>query len=389
MNECDRALVFDCSHGPAGCARRTRLRPDAHALGATAWYAAAWVQRWAPVRALVFGCLLSCLAGTCPVRAREAIVQFSDGEMIRGEISLTRGTELKLHTGTGLSSVGLDRVREIRFEPEKEKMEQKWRFVEAGRTRKEKWGASYPVRHIRATLVPADGRAVTGHLYTTVMYVENDEGTSKVILRAKQKGKGGDTFADLVYPVRVRFQQDAHDRVGAVRLKRAQPGRIELAALTHGSLLRLTGRPLEETGEIEIPSALGAGLFLAIRSNGVIRVGWPAQEDPALSRRVREGLESARDFFDGRQLLGVHRADNDVYSLVMLTRKGKTSLDSEKSQPWRLGIWRWRQNEDERLMVAGRGYFFRGITAVAADSPRVLLCPEIWEIELKDGVSLP
>jgi hypothetical protein len=92
-----------------------------------------------------------------------------------------------------------------------------------------------------------------------------------------------------------------------------------------------------------------------------------------------------RDFFDGRKLLGVWRdeATGELYTLAMLTRQGQTSLDAERSQPWRLEVFRWKEGEDQRLLLAGRGFFFRGILAKGVPPPPVRLSKELWDAKLQ------
>jgi len=315
-------------------------------------------------------------------------VQFSDGEMLQGAVSMTAGTTLRIHTGKDLRTVALGAVREIRLEPEKEAMERKWRFVEAGRTEKEFWGEPYPVRHIRATLLLGNGQSMSGHLYTTVLYVENDTGMRKVVLRAKLRGSQGQGFDDLKHAVCVRFEGEPAAAPGDVRLALPEAegnDTAEVAVLTRHSLLRLAARPGERPGEFVVPSALGTGMFVAVKRPGGMQVSWPATNDVQLVQRVEEAQRDARDFFDVRNMLGVHREGDDIYSLLMLRREGQTTLGAPASQPWRLGIWRWKEADDGRLMVAGRGYFFRGIIPKGKRPPAATPSPELWRIAETTG----
>ena len=314
--------------------------------------------------------------------SRPGIVQFSNGDTVAGQISLTPGAELKVIDGTTLRVLTLDKVQEIRLAPEEETLEQKWRFPVAGQTRKEKWGAPYPVRHLRATVVLGDGTVVAGHLYTTVLYVETPEKNQKVILEAKQRGLEGTTFQALVYPVSVKFTDAAAPTESVIRLQTGLPGTV--VALTRGALIRL-----EANGD-QLPSPFGAELFIAIQNTTGMTVGWPSSEhgqpadrDEALTKLVRAALPDVRDFFDALGLHGVWRdpATGDVYSLMLLERRGATTLNAEQSQPWRCEVWRWKYAEEEkRLMVAGRNYFFRGIVARGAPAPALTVSPKLWNL---------
>jgi len=311
---------------------------------------------------------------------RPGIVQFSNGDTVAGQISLTPGAELKVIAGMTLSTLTLDKVQEIRLAPEEETLEQKWRFPVAGQTRKEKWGAPYPVRHLRATVVLGDGKTLAGHLYTTVLYVEGPEQNQKVILEAKQRGKEGETFAALVYPASVKFTDATIATESTIRLQTEMHG--ALVALTRGALVRL-----EATGD-RLPSPLGAELFVAVQNEAGITVGWPADHYGAITTAVRAALPAVRDFFDVLGLHGVWRepVTGDVYSLMLLERRGATTLNAERSQPWRCEVWRWKyEDTDKRLMVAGRNYFFRGIVARGEHAPALTASPKLWDLKPADG----
>ena len=267
-------------------------------------------------------------------------------------------------------------------------MEQKWRFVEAGRTQKERWGRPYPVRELAATVWFGDGQTVHGHVYTTVLYLEGKEQTTKVVLRAKDRGNEGQTFNDLVYPVRVAFTDKAESPAGSITLTIKDPQATEVAALTSGTLLSVSAARIQKTGRFKLVGLATSNVFLAVRSERGIRVGWPADRDSNLVARVGKALGDVDDFFDSRELRGVHRVGDDVYTLLLLSREGRTTLNAARSQPWRVEIWRWKDT-GEKLMVAGRGYFFRGIIGKGESPPNTTACPELWTPGLSDGTELP
>lgn len=73
--------------------------------------------------------LLASLA-TAPAQERAGKIEFSDSNVLSGLISLTPGSELKLEAGPQIRTLSLDRVREIRFAPEKEEMGRAWPLTE-------------------------------------------------------------------------------------------------------------------------------------------------------------------------------------------------------------------------------------------------------------------
>jgi hypothetical protein len=317
-------------------------------------------------------------------------VEFSDGTTLAGNISLTPGSELKLHAGNQLRSFALDQVQELRMAPEKEEMAQGYRFPEAGKAIKQPEGQPYPVRHLNTTLVLAGGATITGHLYTTVLYVESEGTARKLILLAKQRGKEGDTMRSLLYPTRVRFNDAAAKGVTLTRLRLATPGLGavgELVALSRGPLDRMEASPAAVAGEYLVPPSFGGDAFLAVRSGQKIVVGWPEPSDAPLAALVRTSLTESEDFFDDRKVLGVWRdaTNSAVYSLILAARKGATTLPGSRSQPWRLEVYRWKQDgAAQRLMLAGRGYFFRDIGGKNEAVPPVQLSAKLWRMR-RDG----
>jgi len=152
-------------------------------------------------------------------------------------------------------------------------------------------------------------------------------------------------------------------------------------------LTRLKTKPGGAVGEFVLPFVPGEEAFLAVKTGQRIIVGWPQPSDPRLASLVGAVLPNSDDFFDERKLLGSFRdqARSEVYSLVLASRKGKTTLDETRSQPWRLEIYRWKQDDEgRRLMLAGQNYLFRGIGARNESVPSVELSSNLWRVR-KDG----
>lgn len=318
-----------------------------------------------------------------PEQPRSGTIEFSDGKTLTGKITLTPGSELKLHVGNQLKVLALDRIKEMKMFPEKESMEQGYRFIEAGKAIKENLGQPYPVRLLTTQVILAGGETLRGHLYTTVLYVEGEENAQKVILLAKQRGKEGETLESLVYPVKITFAEVANEVPAAIRLRVKLPGvgpGARVGALVRGSLVQVEIKAAD-SGEYLLASPLGKEVFLAVEAGQKIYVGWPRQADTGLAMIVRNAMPNSEDFFDRHKLLGVFRdeASADIYSLILASREGKTTLEQTRSQPWRLEVHRWKQEADsQRVMLASQGYFFRGIEASGSSGPTVELTELLW-----------
>jgi hypothetical protein len=339
--------------------------------------------------ALVLG-----LALTAAAAGREGTIEFSDGEVWTGRISLTPGKDLSIHDGPTVHHLTLEQVSELRFAPEKEELVRKWRFLEAGQTRKEESGQPYPIRHLLTTAQLAGGEAVSGHLYTTVLYVEMTNLTKKLVLLAKQRGDEGSTLQELAYPMRIAFGSAAEGLTRDVALDLSAVAAevplegAEVAGLTEGALVRLPARSAGAVGQYRMPSPLGSGVILAAKKADTAYVGWPANTNADVEAAVRTALANVRDFFDQQVLCGVYReaVSGDVYSLMVLSREGATTYDAERSQPWRIEVWRWKYDEESRrLLFAGRGFFFRGIVAKGGPVPAVRLTPALGRMRTEVG----
>jgi hypothetical protein len=299
--------------------------------------------------------------------SRPGSISFSDGSLIEGELSLTPGYELTLHDGKKPHVVPLESVQEIRFMPENEALEQNWRFPIAGQAIKERWGEPFPVRHLAASLVLREGPSWEGHLHTLPLYVTATGVTHKLMILAKQRGKPGETLESLVYPICIRFADGGQTSNRLARLAlnpEAEPG-TALCAITEGSLVRLPARTRSEPGSFRIDSPLGKPLFVALQKGDNLTAAWKSGAEPEVIKVVTQAVAEARDFFDHRAVLGVRHAAGaeDAYALVDLVRRGRTTLEAEKSQPWRLEVWRFKIDpESHKIMLAARNWFFRGIT---------------------------
>ena len=347
--------------------------------------------RRAPMLAAAF-LALSVFAAPGAGEPREGQIEFSDGHRVDGKISLTPGASLKIQSGSHIRVLDLDRVREIRLAPEKEEMDRNWRFKEAGQTAKEFFGELFPVRYLQTTVLLAGGESFTGHLYSTVLYVEGAETAQKVLLPAKQRGDEGQSLKSLVYPTRISFAAAPLADTAMATLRLQWPGlgpRSEIAALTRGDLVRLAVTPAGPAGEFKTASPLGREFFLAIKTGAKIVAGWPAEKDGQTLAQVQKALANSEDFFDDRRLLGVFRDNTagEIYSLLLAARKGRTTLEQTRSQPWRLEIYRWKTEEgSDRLMLAAQGWLFRGIGAKDELLPAVELSGKLWRIR-HDGAT--
>jgi hypothetical protein len=299
-------------------------------------------------------------------------------------------------------SLSLDQLKALRMTPTKEEMASKWFFPEAGKAEKELVGVPYPIRHLEASVTLSDGQVITGHVYTTSVFVSGAYGVRRFVLSLRQHGKEGESFESLVYVAEIVVDDVAPaapraDAAGPetpaddeAATGAAAPSAVdaELLVMALPGLFGLPGELDESGASFSFRALPGNKHVFALRSGGTIRVGWPAGKDDsnrtwvsdfkdnATYAWVSDTLGDVKDFFDSRELLGAFRddADDSIYALILLSRRGKTTNVDSAGRPWRLEVWRWLSRQgDDRAMLAGRGVFFRGLAdADGTGMPSVL-----------------
>jgi hypothetical protein len=337
--------------------------------------------------ALVAGIVLG-WCGVARAEGRPGTVEWSDGHKLAGAISLTPGKDLRIFASTAQVSLALAEVKEIHFKPEKEEMWEGFYFPNAGQTTQVKTGEVYPIRYLQTQITLADGKVVEGHLFTTILYVETDDATQKVVLMAKQTGANGQKLADLVYPTAIRFDTAAPS-AGFSQIDLTQAGFVPTQLPVVVAQPDLTLLPLDQTAGKPIwtvPLANPRQLLFAVEAGDGVHVAWPeTATDPAMQQAVEAALKVMRDFYDTRTLLGSFAdADaGDVYSLVMMKRVG-TSVDpngdasNPNLTPWSLVILRWKYDADQKkATLLNRVLLKIGRTGGNSAPPVVFKQPEL------------
>jgi len=303
-------------------------------------------------------------------------VFFSNGDKWEGTISITKGRKLQINTKQGIRKIDFTQVHKIKFIPEKQEMEQKWMFPEAGKTQKEKYGSPYPVQYFRTVIMLKNGELLNGHLFSTVLYLRPAVGKRKrIVLRAKQRGKGKETFADLRYPEEIIISSKTSETTSHTLLHLPQNLKNTYHTISVLSIPDLINIKSQQTKQgISLDGNISDEIFIALKKDNEISVLWPYQEDKKVFSLVQKNIKNMSDFFDSRQLQAVywHKKTNNVYSLTLMMRKKKTSLHAERSNPWRLIIQRWQYDQETgKLLLSGKGWLFRGIVKFGGKGPKI------------------
>jgi hypothetical protein len=363
-------------------------------------------------RARLVAVVLAACVGVTRADGRAGVVTWSDGHQQAGDISLTAGKDLRLFTGGQQVSVTLDVVKEIHFTPEKEEMWEGFYFPNAGQATQVKTGEVYPLRYLKTQLTLGNGQVLEGHLFTTVFYIENDDGAQKVVVMAKQTGTNGEKMADLLYPTAIRFDNGAASSGSAVidLTPAGLSGLQKPIILTQPDLTLLAAQPTPGKPAWTVPTDDPSKIIFSVVAADGIHVSWPGDSsptitdynsnqndpapkfppsdvDPMIRVAVKTGLRDMRDFYDTRTLLGSFSggADGtDIYSLVMMKRLGKslngdaTAFASDQT-PWSLVLLHWKYDADaKKVTLLHRAMLAIGRIDVKTPEPKIFRDPELF-----------
>ena len=145
-----------------------------------------------------------------PRRALPGIIITSDAKLYFGDIYTTRDTPCKVfdrRTGV-LRFIPWRLIVSLTSKIEWERRQKQWRFREGGFDQKVYTGKSYPARKTYYIVKLRNGAAITGDL-AGPLFIRYHGKTNRLILHKRDKGRLGQTLADLVYIRKVIFSKAA------------------------------------------------------------------------------------------------------------------------------------------------------------------------------------
>jgi hypothetical protein len=257
---------------------------------------------------------------------RPGSIAFSDGSTLTGGIYLTPGKNLRVYvTESTAVSLSLDQVKEMRVKVEKEAMEHGFYFPAPGQATQAQTNDVYPVRYFSVEITLEDGKTVAGHLLTTMLYLDGDDGTHKVPLEAKMTGEDGQKIDDLIYAQDIRFDQSA-PAASASLVDLSQAGFTPAKPpvfFIKPDMTPLPSSQVEGKQVWSVSTDRPDKIAFAVEAADGVHVAWPGGEAGAdVVKAVQQGLVNMHDFYDSRTLLGCETEDEDVYAIVLLKRVG-------------------------------------------------------------------
>jgi hypothetical protein len=275
-------------------------------------------------RVLLFCALLACVV---PVHAdgRPGTISYSDGHTLTGGLLLSPGKELRVYTSDTVAvTLSLDQVKEMRIKVEKEEMRKGYYFPNPGQATQAETGDVYPVRYLSVEVTLADGKTIAGHLMTTMLYCENDDGTQKVPLMAKITGEDKQKIDDLVYAQDIKFDSGAP--TGGTQIDLSQAGFLpkgQPVILAKPTLAPLPATQIDGKQVWVVANDHPEGVLFSVEAADGIHVAWPSVSAGSdVQKAVQNALVDMHDFYDSRTLLDCVIDDDEIYALVMLKRVG-------------------------------------------------------------------
>jgi hypothetical protein len=334
-------------------------------------------------------CVVACGAWA-RADGRPGTISFSDGHTLTGGLLLSPGKDLRVYTSdTTAVSLPLDQVKEMRTKVEKEEMRKGYYFPTPGQATQAETGDVYPVRYLAVEIALEDGKTITGHLLTTMLYCENDDGTQKVPLEAKITGEDGQKLDDLVYAQDIRFNPGpaGAPAAGGTQIDLTQTGFVPRDAPVIFAKPDLTILPAAQTAGKQVwvvASDHPESVLFSVEAADGIHVAWPNDKaGPDVQKAVQTGLADMHDFYNSRTLLDCVAEDDDVYALVMLERKASMVFASGQPvtngmAPWAAVVMHFSYDASaKKVTLIDRATLATGRAEGNSPAPAVLKQPEL------------
>ncbi|MHC4934193.1 MAG: hypothetical protein ACYTGV_18630 [Planctomycetota bacterium] len=304
-------------------------------------------------RALV--CLLLCAAAVADE------VELSDGTVMRGAVTFTKGTVLKLTAKRRKHRIDPADVAVLEMEVDKQSMERPYTFKNPGDPTKSYGEGLYPLRNLRCRLTRKDGKVLEGDLISTIVYLlpAGAEDRIRFKLVRQQKGKVGEALDDLVYLRAIRFRSAEAFTPATIRGTLDVPHALESVVAYHRERNGVYRGSVADGNAFEVPG-LPPGTYdlFAQTTNEFLH---PLEGDLPGLDEVRKSTAMAADFFEEREVFLLTGTREAARALVLKYRVGKTSYERELegAKLWRLEVWLWHALEAE-WRLDRRVLLFRG-----------------------------
>ena len=299
--------------------------------------------------ATIFSLVFTLSASAAKWQAAE--IELSNGKKVSGKLARMGVRPLTI-TPTGAKyqeKILLNDIISIRQIVKEQKMNRPWIYKEAGKVEKMYLEGTYPFINLNTEVVMTNGKVVRGDI-VSVAFKFRGKGLRKLFLTRQIKGKVGEKMDDMVYPVRIKFN-NRKTSVKPIIINLTNAGKIQNATALDNE------REVVRFGKINgskiiFDDLLTADYDIYILTDKNVLGGL---SDAAPKKLQGEALPSnaltelkklfplANDFFNDRWILALN--GNTKFCKTLVYKRREKYYHSHKHTPggwmWHLDIWSW------------------------------------------------
>jgi hypothetical protein len=281
----------------------------------------------------------------------QAEVELSDGRRISGRLSLMGSRPLVI-TPTGKKhqqKILLSDILTLTQIVREQKMNRPWFYKESGKVEKMYLEGTYPFINFTSEIVLTSGKVIRGDIVSAAFRFKG-EGPGKLFLTRQIKGKVGEKMDDLVYPLKITFN-NRKSTVKPIVVTLTGAGKIQHAAALDNT------REVVRFGKINgskivFDELLDADYDIYILTDAEVLGGLSdstpddkkggALPDNTLTE-LNKVFPLADDFFKERRILAL--SGNEKFCKTLVYKRREKYYHSDKYTPggwvWHLDIWSW------------------------------------------------
>jgi hypothetical protein len=289
----------------------------------------------------------------------DARIEMSNGKILDGKLCLMgRRPVTIIPLGSKYQrKVLLPDIVSITQVTEQRSMNRPWAYKESGKVDKVYFDGSYPFYNFATDLLLTNGQSVRGHIIS-IPFRFKGKGPSKLFLTRQIKGKVGETFDDVVYPVKIVFT--GRKGIALEPIKGTVAGYGKLLAVTALDNRRevvcfanIKGDSFEFTkllpGTYDIFVLTDQYALSGMSGDGPENTANGEKLPPDALDGLRKVFPLADDFFKKRWLL---EADgNTKFAKTLVYKRRADFYHAHKHTPggfiWHLDVWSWHLAEKE------------------------------------------
>lgn len=293
-------------------------------------------------------------------------ITMSDGSRLRGDLKIMGAKPLiivsEMTAGkrfTRQRKFNLADLSCIVHSIESQEMNRPWMYKEAGKTDKVYGEGTYPFVNFLTELHLVNGEVCRGHIISLPLVFEGN-GSSKLFLNRQLKGEVGQSFADLIYPVRIDFKRPDLKRGDSIGGEIKGFGKVlQVSALDNRRGVIVPATLDGNVFNLDNPLPGSYDLFVLTETHVLFGLSGAGPDDSGgdvLSdgdlEAVRQVFPLADDFFKPDERWALMLRGNPAYAKLLVYGRRGDFHKQEKHAPgggfvWHLDVWSWHRADGE------------------------------------------